>query len=59
MIEAREVQELHDRPSEELRELMAHCAGIHAHRHGSHDTAVALTRIAYALEANERKGAHA
>jgi hypothetical protein len=43
------IQDLHDRPSEELRQIMAHCAGIHVERHGGEQTARALTRIAYAI----------
>jgi hypothetical protein len=43
------IQDLNDMPSEELRLLMAHIAGIHVERHGGEQTARALTRIAYAI----------
>lgn len=61
MIEPREIQELHDRPSEELRELMAHCAGICAHRDGDGglQISMALRRIAHAITVNAIKGANA
>lgn len=49
MIEPAFIQDLHDRSSEELREIMAHCAGIHVERHGGEQTARALTRIAHAI----------
>jgi hypothetical protein len=59
VIEPREIQTLHDRPSEELRELMAHCAGICAHRDGDGGAliATALERIAYRLRYQPRKTA--
>jgi hypothetical protein len=49
MISSELLQDLHDMPSEELRQVMAHAAGIHVERHGGEDTSRALTRIAYAI----------
>lgn len=43
------IQELNDMESAELRQVMAHAAGIHVERHGGEQTARALTRIAYAI----------
>lgn len=43
------ILDLRELPSDELREVMAHAAGLHVERHGGEDTAKALTRIAYAI----------
>lgn len=59
MIRPDEIQRLHDRPSEELRALMAHCAGICAHRDGDGGASIAtaLHRIADRLTGQPRKAA--
>jgi hypothetical protein len=44
-----DLQDLHDRPSEELRELAAHIAGVLAHRHGDAEAAAVFGRIGAAL----------
>lgn len=53
------IQELHDLPSEELRLVIAHAAGIHAHRDndGGALMADALRRIADRLDLKPRKAA--
>ncbi len=43
------IQDLRELPSDELREVMAHAAGLHVERRGGEDTAKALNRIAYAI----------
>lgn len=50
------IQELHDMPSEELRLLIAHAAGIHAGRDGDGGLlmAQAMRRIADRLELRRR-----
>lgn len=59
MISPDEIQSLHDRPSEELRELMAHIAGIHAHRDGDGGALIATTmrRVADRLTCQPRRAA--
>ena len=54
-----QIQDLHDLPSEDLRDLMAHAAGIHAHRDGDGGLviAAALIRIADRLTCKPRKAA--
>lgn len=61
MITRDELLDLYDRPSEDLRELMAHCAVICAHRDGDGGLLIsmALRRIAHALSINALKGADA
>lgn len=57
MIRPEEIQALHDRPSEELRALMAHVAGIHAHRDqdGGRTIGTAMRRIADRLTGQPRQ----
>ncbi|MCR5876952.1 hypothetical protein [Phenylobacterium sp. J367] len=54
-----DVQDLHDRSSEELREMAAHIAGILAHRDGDGgaQTASAYQRIADRLTGKPRRAA--
>jgi predicted TPR repeat methyltransferase len=51
------LQDLHDMPSEDLRQLIAHAAGIHAHRDadGGGLMAQALRRIADRLTGAARR----
>lgn len=58
MIQPAEIQDLHDRPSDELRDLVAHIAGILAYRERADGTeAVAIyRRIGDRLEAQKRGG---
>lgn len=50
MIDPDFLQDLWDRPSEELREIMAHCVAIHTHRDGGPENVTsALLRIVGAL----------
>ena len=55
------LQELWDMPREELREVIAHAAGIHAYHDGDggRQLGEALERIRTALADNARKGAQA
>jgi hypothetical protein len=57
MLEPAFIQDLNDRPSEELREIIAHAAGIHAHRDGDNGEKMseALARIACRLRLQPRK----
>lgn len=59
MIDASAIQHLNDLSKEELRELIAHAAGIHAHRDGDGGAlmARALTRIADRLAGQPRRAA--
>lgn len=59
MLRPDEIQALHDRPSEDLRALMAHIAGIHAHRDqdGGQIIATAMRRIADRLTGQPRRAA--
>lgn len=59
MISADQIQTLHDMPREELREVIAHAAGIHAHRDGDGGglIAEALRRIADRLTGQPRRAA--
>jgi hypothetical protein len=53
------IQELNELPSEDLRQVIAHAAGIHAHRDGDGGlvTADALRRIADRLTGQPRRSA--
>lgn len=45
------IQDLWDRPNPELREIMAHCAAIHAHNDGDESPIIgALLNIVGALK---------
>lgn len=57
MIRPDVIQDLHDMPSEELRELIAHAAGIHAHRDGDGGLVMAdaLYRVADRLTGKPRR----
>lgn len=54
-----QIQDLNDMPGEDLRDLMAHAAGIHAHRDGDGGALVAqaLRRIADRLTYRPRRAA--
>lgn len=49
MISPSDILDLHARPSDELRQVMAHCAGILAHRHGDVQIRNILARLDGAL----------
>jgi hypothetical protein len=57
MISPAQIQDLNAMPSEDLRSLMAHAAGIHAHRDGDGGLLIAdaLHRIADRLESKPRQ----
>lgn len=59
MISAAELKQLDNLANEELRELMAYAAGIHAHRDGDGGflIATALRRIADRLTGQPRRAA--
>lgn len=59
MISPQDIQDLHDPPSEELRELIAHAAGIHAHRDGDGGLRIsdALRRVADRVSCQPRRAA--
>lgn len=52
-----QIQDLHDLPSEDLREMIAHAAGIHAHRDadGGILMAEALRRVSDRLTGQPRR----
>lgn len=59
MIAPEEIRALNERPSEDLRQLMAHCAGICAARDGDGGKliAIVLDRIADRLRYRPRRAA--
>lgn len=59
MITPADIRALKDRSSEDLRQLIAHAAGIHAHRDGDGGAliACALERVAERLRYQPRKTA--
>lgn len=59
MISPEFIQDLNDRPSEELRLIIAHCTSIHAHRDGDNGQAIArsLARIAARITLQAREAA--
>jgi hypothetical protein len=59
VISPQEVRALNDRPSEDLRQIMAHCAGICAARDGDGGALIsfALERIVSRLRCQPRKTA--
>lgn len=57
MINPDDLQDLNDRPSEELREVMAHCAGIIADRNGEENAAIVCENIAAACRQLIRRAA--
>ena len=56
MLTPETIQELHDLDSEDLRQLIAHAAGIHAHRDqdGGIQIGDALIRVAFRLRYQPR-----
>lgn len=59
MIDGELIQDLNDRPSEELRQVIAYCAGICAHRDGDGGLLIseALYRVADRLSGKPRRAA--
>lgn len=59
MVDRALIQTLNDMPREDLREVIAHAAGIHAHRDGDGGglIASALRRIADRLTGQPRRAA--